>query len=262
MLHTATTANEPLNISDRRDLQVRWAIFVVDDHPLFRRGLAQTLSESDEFEVCGEAATAAEAMAALRQIACDAAVLDISLHGDDGIELLKEILKEHPDLPVLMLSVHPEGNYAFPALRAGARGYLTKNCALKELGIALRKVLDGGVYVSPQFGRQLIFKLVRNEGANPLERLTEREMEVFRQVGEGASSKEIAAALQLSVKTVESHRLHIKDKLELEHASEMVRFAALWRQYGKGDSTGAPAPSPSAETGPALVVDGPPVGER
>jgi DNA-binding NarL/FixJ family response regulator len=205
----------------------------VEDHPLFRLGLARTLREHGGFEVCGEAASASAALDGLRQVVCDAVVLDISLPGGNGIELVKQIVAEHPGLQVLMLSMHPEGEYALQALRAGARGYLAKGSAPESLVAALHEVLEGGVYVSPGFRKQLIYRVVSTETgeANPLDRLTARELEVLRFMGDGCSSKQTAEALQISVKTIESHRLHIKEKLELQHASELVSFAMQWRQH-------------------------------
>ena len=159
---------------------MRWNEFVVDDHPIFRHGIVQLINTEPDFFVCGEASSAPQALSALRTVEADAAVLDVSLQGTNGIELLKQIRAEHPDLPVLMLSMHDEKHYALRALRAGAAGY------------------------------------------------TDREVEVLQLIGEGRSSREIATDLNLSVKTVESHRLHMKEKLRLKNAAELVRFAADW----------------------------------
>ena len=184
----------------------------------------------EDLEVCGEAATAPEALDALRRIKADAVVIDISLPGSDGIELLKHLRSEHPHLPLLVISAHDEKVYALRALRAGAAGYLMKNEGEDCLIPALRKALAGEVWVSPAFGEQNIYKVVHGAeaGGNPLDGLSDRELEVLRLIGAGKSTQEIADLLHLSVKTVESHRLHIKEKLALQTSTELVRFAHEW----------------------------------
>ena len=184
----------------------------------------------EDLEVCGEAATAPEALDALRRIKADAVVIDISLPGSDGIELLKHLRSEHPHLPLLVISAHDEKVYALRALRAGAAGYLMKNEGEDCLIPALRKALAGEVWVSPAFGEQIIYKVVHGAvaGGNPLDGLSDRELEVLRLIGAGKSTQEIADLLHLSVKTVESHRLHIKEKLALQTSTELVRFAHEW----------------------------------
>ena len=209
----------------------RKCVFVVDDHPIFRRGLAALIDAEPDLHVCGEASTGALALEGLRKVDPHAAVIDVSMPGASGLDLLKEIRAEHPDLPVLMLSAHDEQLYALRGLRAGASGYLMKRDSDDKFIDALRKVLAGQVYVSPAFGEQLIYKVARGEQegtGTPLEVLTERELEILQLVGASRSSREIAEALDLSVKTVESHRLHIKEKLNLANATELVRFAVDW----------------------------------
>ena len=156
--------------------------------------------------------------------------MDISLPGADGIELVKHLHSEHPKLPILVISAHDERVYAMRALRAGAFGYLMKREGEHLLISALRSVLARKVWVSPAFGEQLIYKVASGSagGVSPLDSLSDRELEVLRLIGEGKSSREIAEALHLSVKTVESHRLHVKEKLKLDTSSALIRFAAEW----------------------------------
>jgi DNA-binding NarL/FixJ family response regulator len=216
-------------------------VFIIDDHPIFRRGLVKLIESDDSLTLCGEASTASSALGALREHGCDVAVVDISLPGTDGLELVKHLRAEHPDLPLLVLSAHDEQLYALRALRAGATGYLMKRETDQTFMTAIHKVLAGGVYVSPTFGAQLIYKVARSqrEGeGSPLEVLTDRELEILRLVGHGNSTRQIADSLHLSPKTVESHRLHIKDKLDLKSAADLVRFAVEFVAQEKGAGVG------------------------
>lgn len=206
-------------------------VFVVDDHPIFRRGLAELIASEPDFALCGEASSSAQALDRLRSVGADAAVLDISLPGADGLELLKQVRAEHPTLPILMLSVHDEAQYALRALRAGAGGYVMKKEAAHHLTVALRKVVQGEVAVSDSFGKELIYKVAgeaESGAASALSILTDRELEILRLIGEGQSSRSMAASLHLSIKTIESHRLHIKSKLSFPSSKAMVRFAIDW----------------------------------
>ena len=205
-------------------------IFLVDDHPIFRQGLVRLINDEEDLEVCGEAGTAAQALDALRHTAADAVVVDISLPGADGIELVKHLRTEHPHIPILVISAHDERVYAMRALRAGAFGYLMKQEGHQTLIPALRRILTGKVWVSDSYGEQIIYQVARGaeDGASPLDSLSDRELEVLRHVGEGKSSNQIAEALHLSVKTVETHRLHVKEKLDLQTSAELVRFATEW----------------------------------
>lgn len=206
-------------------------ILVVDDHPVFRLGLVKLLEDEAGFSVCGTAGTAADALSFLRQQRCDAAVVDISLPGANGIELVKQILAEHPGLPILLVSMHDESVYALRALRAGALGYVMKRDAPTAIIDALGKILTGQIAVSPAFGEQLIYRMARGNAVgegSPIDCLSDRELEVLHLVGEGQNSHQIANSLHLSVKTIETHRLHIKEKLGFKSAGEMVRFAMDW----------------------------------
>ena len=214
-------ARKPAGNSKRR-------IFVVDDHPIVRQGLAQLINSEPDLIVCGQGADAYEALRAIRQAAPDLALVDVSLKDSDGIELLRELRSAAPNLPVLILSMHDESLYAERALRAGAQGYIMKQEAPQTLLSAIRKVLSGQVYVSDKMGVKLLQRMVggSKQGRDlPMDRLTDRELEIFGMIGAGRSIKEIADKLFLSVKTVESHRDHIKQKLGLTSSAELLRFA-------------------------------------
>jgi DNA-binding NarL/FixJ family response regulator len=206
-------------------------ILIVDDHPLFRHGLSQLINAQDDLAACGEAESAPGALEAIRRLEPDVVVLDISLKGTNGIELMKAIKAERPKLPVLVVSMHDESLYALRALRAGARGYVMKEEALDQVMSAMRKVLSGEIYVSKTMADQLIYKVVSGsdtDSGSVVDRLTDRELEILQLIGQGHSTREIAQELNLSIKTVESHRLHIKEKLKFKTALEMVRFAVEW----------------------------------
>jgi len=215
------------SIGDRVDSGKR-RIFVVDDHPIVRQGLAQLINSEPDLAVCGQGEDAYGSLRAIKELKPDLALVDISLKDSDGIELLKELRAAVPELPVLILSMHDESLYAERALRAGARGYIMKQEAPQTLLSAVRKVLSGEVYVSDKMGATLLQRIVggRKPGGNlPMDRLTDRELEVFGMIGAGQSVKEIADRLCLSVKTVEAHREHIKEKLNLKNSAELLRFA-------------------------------------
>jgi len=209
----------------------RRKVFVVDDHPIFRQGLAQMINHETDLVVCGDAESAAAVCDGIAATKPDIVILDISLKGKDGIDVLRDLQIRHPDLPVLMLSMHDESLYAERALRAGARGYVMKQEATEKVMVAIRRVLAGGVYVGEEIQRRLIGGNVgtrRDPRGSPLARLSDRELEIFRLMGQGAGTREIAGVLNLSVKTVESHQAHIKDKLQLKNSSELLRQATLW----------------------------------
>ena len=206
-------------------------IVVVDDHPLFRHGLIQLLNSDDGFAVCGEASSAGEALDVVRKVKPQLVIADLGLKGPNGIELTKSLLAEFPRLPVLILSMHDESLYAVRSLRAGARGYVTKQEALGSVLEAVRHVMDGQTYLSPKMASQVISKVVVNRIAPEEEitdRLSDRELEVLEMIGAGKEVKAIATALHLSPKTVETHRSHIKEKLNLENARQVARFAVQW----------------------------------
>jgi DNA-binding NarL/FixJ family response regulator len=187
-------------------------IIVVDDHPLFRHGLMQLLNSDDGFSVCGEASSAPEALTLIRKLKPHMTIVDLGLKGPSGLELTKSIRVEFPKMPVLILSMHDEPTYAVRSLRAGANGYVTKQDALGSVLVAVREVIDGRVYLSPSMASEVISNVVlqkRGPGANPTDNLTDRELEILERIGKGEEVKAIAKALNLSPKTVETHRAHI-----------------------------------------------------
>lgn len=207
-------------------------ILVVDDHPVFRRGIMAMLTEEADFTICGEADNAPAALSAMRQLAPDLILLDIYMPPyTNGIELIKLMLAEQPKIKIIILSMHDESLYALRSLRAGAKGYVMKAEALNQVTDAIRKVMQGGIYVSPRYTERLIFKVIQSDGADaesPVAQLSDRELEIFQLIGKGSATRDIAGSLHLSIKTVETHRAHIKEKLGLRDASELVRFAMEW----------------------------------
>jgi DNA-binding NarL/FixJ family response regulator len=206
-------------------------ILVVDDHPLFRHGLVQLLSSDEGFEVCGESGSAPEALSLIRRLKPHLVIADVGLKGPSGLELTKSIRAEFPRMPVLILSMHDEPTYAVRSLRAGANGYVTKQDALGSVLIAVREVINGHVYLSPSMASEVISNVVlprREPGANPTDDLSDRELEILERIGKGEEVKEIARALNLSPKTVETHRAHIKEKLHLANARQVARYAVQW----------------------------------
>lgn len=205
-------------------------IVIVDDHPLFRKGLEQLIhSYEDAFHICGEASDAAEGMTVIRQLKPDLAIVDLSLPGANGIELIKNVRAEFPKLPLLILSMHDESLYALRALRAGAQGYVMKQEALENVIVAIREVLAGRPYLSHDMSAKLITNFATGGNqANPTDKLSDRELEILELIGKGRDVREIAKALHISAKTVETHRAHIKEKLNLKNARQVTRFAVQW----------------------------------
>ena len=206
-------------------------ILLVDDHPVLRKGLVRLIDSKDEFVVCGEASTAADAMALIRELDPHLAIVDIGLPGASGIELTKTIRAEFQKLPVLILSMHEEAFYATRALRAGAMGYIVKQDAIDNIAEALREALNGRCYLSPVIAAQL-----QHNGPDkqihptddPVSLLTDREFEIFELIGKGHEVREISHALGVSPKTVETHRTNIKEKLKLKNARQVTRLAVQW----------------------------------
>ena len=212
------------------------AVLVVDDHPLMRQGLALLINQQQDMQVCGEAEEAQAAMHAIAHLHPDIMILDISLTGPDGLELLKNIRATSPDLPVLILSMHDEAIYAERALRAGANGYIMKQEATEKVLIAVRRILNGEVYLSECMSNKMLQQYI---GGAPrmiqsrIASLSDRELEVFRMIGEGRATREIAEDLHLSVKTVETYQAHIKDKLALRSGRELIQHAIQWKMSEK-----------------------------
>jgi len=205
-------------------------IIIVDDHPLFRKGLEQLINSTAEgFVICGEAGDAAEGMSKIRQLKPDLVIVDLSLPGASGIELIKNVRAEFQKLPLLILSMHDESLYALRALRAGAQGYVMKQEALENVINAIREVLAGRPYLSPEMSAKLITNFASGTNqSNPTDKLSDRELEILELIGKGRDVHEIAKALHISRKTVETHRAHIKKKLNFKNAREVTRFAAQW----------------------------------
>ena len=198
---------------------------------MIRERLTELINREPDLRVCGEAESASSARSALQTITADLALVDLSLKGSSGIELLKDLRLEWPDLKLLVLSMHDESLYAERVLRSGARGYITKQEATTQVLNAIRKVLDGGVYLSPRMTDELLQRCSdgREFGASPLSLLTDRELEVVQRIGRGQSTRQIAIELNLSVKTVETYRERIKEKLGLKNGMELVQHAVRWR---------------------------------
>ena len=226
MKHTRSTNNNP-----RCDPPEAKRIVIVDDHPLFRKGLEQLIHSDSAFAVCGEANNASEAMDVIRKLNPDLATVDLSLPGANGIELIKNIRAEFPKLPILVLSMHDESLYALRALRAGAEGYVMKHEAMANVIQAIHEVFNGRPYLSPAMAAQVITKFAHRGSqseADAVERLSDRELEILELIGKGNEVRQIAKLLHLSPKTVETHRAHIKEKLNLQNARQVTRFAVQW----------------------------------
>src|SRR4029453_5374433 len=219
------------NENPKCDLPEAKRIVIVDDHPLFRKGLEQLIHSEDGFAVCGEDKNPPEAMDVIRKLNPDLAIVDLSLPGANGIELIKNIRAEFSKLPVLVLSMHDESLYALRAMRAGADGYVMKHEAMQNVVQAIHEVFNGRPYLSPAMAAQVITKFAHRESegeTDAVERLSGRELEVLELIGKGKEGGEIAKFLHLSPKTVETHRSHIKDKLDLKNSREVARFALQW----------------------------------
>ena len=214
----------------------KYRVFLVDDHPIVRQGLALFIDREPDLMVCGEADGATSALQAIREAAPDFVVLDISLDGPDGLELLKTLRVRYPNLPVLVLSMHDEAVYAERALRAGANGYIMKQEATDRVLTAIRHILSGDVYLSDRLTKRMLQQFVNGSVSprDPLAKLSDRELEVYRLIGAGHSTRQIADELHVSTKTIESYQAHIKEKLALRNARELVQHAVEWSVNAKG----------------------------
>jgi DNA-binding NarL/FixJ family response regulator len=221
-------------------------VFLVDDHPIVRHGLALLVGGEPDLVVCGQAAEADAALQALDSARPDILVVDISLDGPDGLDLVKAVRARNVTVPILVLSMHHESLYAERALRAGANGYLMKQEATEHVLAAIRRVLRGEVSVSERAAARMLQQYVKGAGTRPaLATRSDRELEVFRLIGAGRSTRDIADDLRLSVKTVETHQAHIKEKLSLRSARELVQHAI--ESHLQSAATGHP---PSASQTP------------
>lgn len=203
-------------------------VVIVDDHPIVRQGLAQLISQQSDLQVVGEADGARTAIEILERLAPDAVIVDLMLKDSSGIDLIKDIKAKSPEARILVVSMHDEAVYAERALRAGAHGYIMKQEATHAVLNALRKVLAGDVYVSEEVVSRMLRRMVGGHASDGIERLSDRELEVFQGIGQGLSVSEIADKLKVSPKTVETYRAHIKEKLGLSGATDVLRVAVSW----------------------------------
>jgi len=218
MVNSGTTANV-LPVTN-----IRRRVLIVDDHPIVRQGLKRMIDAEDDLEVCGEADSEPNARNAVRDLDPDIVIVDLSLQDGDGLELVRAVHAHHPEVPMLVLSMHDEAIYAERMLAEGASGYIMKQAAADQLLTALRTVLQGDTYLSAEMAA--VHKEAANKmGSDPLQRLSNRELQVLNLVGRGVSSRDIATELGLSVKTVESHRQSIKRKLHLLTNSQLIKYA-------------------------------------
>lgn len=215
------------------DREQKYKVLIVDDHPIFCLGMSELINKETDLAVCGSADSAPGAMKAIEELKPDLVIVDISLKNSDGIDLVKEISIRFSRLPVLVLSMYDETLYAERALIAGARGYIMKQEATTLVVHALRKVLKGEIYASADVKEKAFQRLVDQRGPfkeSPIDVLTDRELEVFRLIGEGLSTREIADRLHLSIKTIGTYRENIKDKLGLKHYTQLIKMAVFWSQ--------------------------------
>lgn len=210
-------------------------IVIVEDHPVFRSGLKELIETEKDLRVCGEADTIAKAIKVVENTQPDLVIVDITLKGRNGIELIKELHRDHSSLPILVLSMHDESLYAERAFRSGASGYIMKEETSESIVKAVRMVHSGQRYASKQFMSNVLNKFLSHspdDTRTPIDRLTHRELDVFRLLGQGMTTKEIAIQLDLSVKTIGTYRERIKVKLDLQNASDLIHSAVRWLEKG------------------------------
>jgi DNA-binding NarL/FixJ family response regulator len=227
-MNSDTPRMQSRNLSRAAATPAKHRIFLVDDHPIIQQALADMLNHEENLEVCGTTKTARTALDQIEKLRPDLVILDLVLQGANGIELLKDIRVHYPKQLVLMLSMHDESVYAFRALRAGAAGYIMKAEATEKLLGAIRQVLEGGVYLSEKMQKRVLGRMGDRgpeEPGQPLDQLSDRELEVLRLLGQAMSTRQIAEELHLSVKTIESHRAHLKQKLNLKTGADLVQYA-------------------------------------
>jgi len=207
-------------------------VFLVDDHPLVREWLTNLINKRPDLQVCGEAASAPEALQRIGALQPDIAIVDITLASGSGIELVKDLQAQHPEVAVLVLTMHDEAVYALRALRAGARGYIMKAEATTKIIQAIRTVLEGRLYVSDRVTALMAEKFADHprHAGSPIEMLSDRELEVFQLLGRGLSTRQIADQLHISFKTVQAFCARIKDKLQLGNVNELLREAIRWQE--------------------------------
>ena len=214
-------------------------VLLADDHAIVRAGLKEILADTGDISVAGEATNGQEVMARVRGHDFDVAVLDMSMPGRSGIELIKQVKGEKPKLRILVLTMHSEEQYAVRALKAGASGYLTKDSAAEELVAAIRRIAGGGAYVSPETAERLALDAAPRAEAAPHTLLSDREFQVFQKVAAGRSVTEIAHELSLSVKTVSTHKTRILQKMGLANQAELIRYALEHKLFDESGGSSA-----------------------
>ena len=215
-------------MTSRQNAQTKSRVLLIDDHAIVRQGLAELINDQPDLIACGEADSPPQALKVIPEVKPDVAVVDVSLNSGDGIELCRQIHEQWPSIAILVLSMHDEALYAERALRAGARGYVMKQEPQETVMAAIRRVLKGDTHLSEKMAAKLLRSFTGNRAnadAQPLERLSDRELQVFRLIGQGRSVKDIADELFLSPKTVETHKEHIKQKLNLDSSNDLLRYA-------------------------------------
>ena len=220
-----------MNPSPSRTVTGKSRVFIVDDHPLVREGLTNLINAQDDVMVCGEAKDSAEAIDGIAKERPEVAVIDISLANESGLELIKNLVRQFPQVALIVLSMHDEALYAERALRAGARGYVMKHETSKSVLASIRQVLGGGLYVSERIANRIALRLTssrRPVASSPVERLSDRELEIFRLLGQGRSPSEIARDLNLSLKTVQAYCARAKEKFGITSLTELLRAAIQW----------------------------------
>jgi DNA-binding NarL/FixJ family response regulator len=213
------------------DLSVKSRVILVEDHPVVRHGLAALIDDEPDLAICGLAESGGDALKLISQMKPDVVIIDIALGHESGLELIRQVHETWSSMPILALSMHDEALYAERALRAGAMGYIMKKEAMDKVMNAIRRVLAGDIYISERMASRMVHKLIDRPGGkpgSPLEQLSDREFEVFNLIAQSIGPKEIAQRLSLSVKTIETHREHIKEKLGLKSGAELTRFALEW----------------------------------
>ena len=215
--------------NDQAD-QTKYRILIVDDHPIVRRGLRELVADEPDLEVCGEAEDVAQALSQVAETRPDLVIVDLTLKNGHGLDLIQEIKARHGQVRMLVSSMHDESLFAERALRAGAAGYISKQEPPERMIDAMRRVLQGEIYLSSRMSTRLLHRLTTGEAIDedPVESLSDRELEVFEMIGQGLGTKQIAGKLDLSHKTIETHREKIKSKLNLKNSSELSRHATQW----------------------------------
>ncbi len=226
-------------------------IYIVDDHALFRKGLAVMINAEPDMEVCGEAEECAVATQNILRLKPDLVIADISLKGNSGIELIKNIKAVEPQIQVVVLSMHDESVYALRVLRVGAKAYVMKQDTAHAVVDAIRSIRKGQLYVSERVASQMLNRYAQGEELgddSPVSTLSDRELEVLNLIGAGVPTRDIAARLHVSIKTVETHRAHIKSKLNLENAAQLVQFCMRWVDFSNSAAPfGSGGPQPEVE---------------